>query len=1014
MAVIDNSVFDNPLFIQIRDTDVALTETNLVVVNGRTVTNEIPRRTDGVIITDGGVQLTEIRDASHVLGNLEFRVDYKIGWIYFNNTYYPDGTALDGISYRGRGVILYPIERLTTASGGTIGEGIVKVYDNDLLINSQVGKINFGANVNVANDPTDINKIIVTIDRGLETLVAMDLSNDIVYIPLLADDADGSEVGYIYDIANETTHKMTLDEIKLYSVKDVVANITEINDVTIPEVNNKIGANESDIDDLETEQSLQADRITVNEADIVTIESDIATIETKNSAQDVKITDNQLEIKSITESLSKISNDDIVEEVNGEEIIDLPTNTASGSPLRFRLDGLTEGINKVAYVNKTIDEIVYETLTYRDIYEGLDYPTEQPISSLFSTQPTQQNLDDWFVIFTAREGITKKVLTYKDVFETNNLITNPYFDVDGSWAVTGQTSYNVLKGYMEIVNADTIMSRIYQTGFEDIQGQDTYVSADLKTNSETGLFGLTYTDPEQMPSEITSSSWKQYSDILVGSNPSNVIQIRMTGAVIGSMFSIDNVFLLNLNIFDEDIDKATLDALLVYYKKYRAWLLDGVKFNKRLKSVGQNQIDISKYNRDLTGLASTGICQPMGEKLKIGRIRHNGFISGLEMFLQPNTEYRFTFSVEGYSAEGGGSMYIYKDAFYGNSLATNSIGGNGNFQTVFTTDDTGKALFGFYFGGESDSGDEYTVYNMMLTAGNTYPSYIPYTETFKYILANKEGSKLPNGVKDTIEYRDGKYYHIQRVGEHILVDADVNNYYTAPAITTYIFITKPLDYVDATYNGWSSEENIILETYNIHTTGASDIIENTGSVHASQIVNFILIVKKEKYASLVAARADLVGIKLFYELAQPIETEIQVFGNILGHSNGTVYVESVMQDVALYNSKLDVPNVDYPIESLETIEVVGADGFITKLDVSDAVVASDGLSFTHPSLAVNDMVYFTYYYSDSNPFGNTIITYMNSKYVLPNQDSSRFYKKVETVDDSSGTPEPVYTYVEVI
>ena len=39
-----------------------------------------------------------------------------------------------------------------------------------------------------------------------------------------------------------------------------------------------------------------------------------------------------------------------------------------------------------------------------------------------------------------------------------------------------------------------------------------------------------------------------------------------------------------------------------------------------------------------------------------------------------------------------------------------------------------------------------------------------------YLQANAKGYSLPNGVKDTIEYRNGKYYFVKRVD-----DTDLNN-----------------------------------------------------------------------------------------------------------------------------------------------------------------------------------------------------------------------------------------------
>ena len=54
-----------------------------------------------------------------------------------------------------------------------------------------------------------------------------------------------------------------------------------------------------------------------------------------------------------------------------------------------------------------------------------------------------------------------------------------------------------------------------------------------------------------------------------------------------------------------------------------------------------------------------------------------------------------------------------------------------------------------------------------------------------------------------------------------------------------------------------------------------------------------------------------------------------------------------------------------PIISLKKLQkIVG--GLAVDLTISSAVIAGDGLSFTHPSLASGDIVYFEYLYDDSN------------------------------------------------
>lgn len=155
--------FDVPIWISIRATPIATSETNLVVVDGRTILREIPRRLEGLTITDGSVTLTEIRDQYQELGDEEYRVDYNVGWIYFNNTYYPDGTSIDLLEYTGRGILLYPLERIIRGDGAFISDGIMSVYDDGVLLSDEIGGLDFRQNIEVEMHPTDTHRVIINV-----------------------------------------------------------------------------------------------------------------------------------------------------------------------------------------------------------------------------------------------------------------------------------------------------------------------------------------------------------------------------------------------------------------------------------------------------------------------------------------------------------------------------------------------------------------------------------------------------------------------------------------------------------------------------------------------------------------------------------------------------------------------------------------------------------------------------------------------------------------------------------
>ena len=121
-----------------------------------------------------------------------------------------------------------------------------------------------------------------------------------------------------------------------------------------------------------------------------------------------------------------------------------------------------------------------------------------------------------------------------------------------------------------------------------------------------------------------------------------------------------------------------------------------------------------------------------------------------------------------------------------------------------------------------------------------------------------------------------------------------------------------------------------------------------------------------KGTTLAEAKADLAGTDIYYQLATPIETPISVIGNATAYPNGTFLIEDVVRRSGVYSSGI---TVDKAISELDNIYKLNDDGSSTKLAVSGATVAGDGLSFTHTSLSNGDFVWFDYYYQGTNVKG---------------------------------------------
>jgi len=230
----------------------------------------------------------------------------------------------------------------------------------------------------------------------------------------------------------------------------------------------------------------------------------------------------------------------------------------------------------------------------------------------------------------------------------------------------------------------------------------------------------------------------------------------------------------------------------------------------------------------------------------------------------------------------------------------------------------------------------------MLEYGSTATTYEPYAHSDMFIKGNANGYILPNLTKDTIEFRDGKAYYIKRL--------------TVVAVTGVVAVNTT-NYPTALTGG---------QFINYLTAGGSE----TG---------------------VIGTNSTSGDGTLVYAIATPITTEIEARGILYGYPNGTVLIDDIMEDIALYSTSAVIENSSYPITALESIVKFDVNGVETVLAVSGATIAGDGLSFTHAGLTAGDYVYFTYYYGD-NVRGLVTVTYYDSKVVVTDSVTATVYK----------------------
>ena len=291
----------------------------------------------------------------------------------------------------------------------------------------------------------------------------------------------------------------------------------------------------------------------------------------------------------------------------------------------------------------------------------------------------------------------------------------------------------------------------------------------------------------------------------------------------------------------------------------------------------------------------------------------------------------------------------------------------------------------------NENGMQHTVSAMRIVSESEDKSQ----RTELYIPDYGELRSVPNGTADEIS--GGQL--IQRVKTIAITANAIIGLGTAGVNVDWVVISKPTDYIGYGTSGYATG-TFTFGNYTEKRISTLDLPENINCISSHGPETFYLVIPKGTYANLNAAKTALAGTKLTYQLAEPIITPINVSGTLLSYPKGTVYFEPVLPVAGIYTANgISVTNTDFPIESIERIYKIDfATGVETPIDVSKVVVAGNGLGFTHPDLADGDIVFFTYYYNTGTR-PKISATYFDSRYVLKDTVTGKFYKKVETVQN---------------
>lgn len=418
----------------------------------------------------------------------------------------------------------------------------------------------------------------------------------------------------------------------------------------------------------------------------------------------------------------------------------------------------------------------------------------------------------------------------------------------------------------------------------------------------------------------------------------------------------------------------------------------------RVKSVGKNLMpSFDKW----TMHPNTRLINNNEIEIKFNDIFSSPFIS-----IQQNKDY-----ILKYSTTRGGvrARLIYYDE--NKNLIENT---NGTLSDTFRIRHSLARYVRWNYYPSTDQPDYRCVKNMQLEEGTVATAYEPYRESTSYLSNVGELRSLPNGVKDEISIGAGGTVKTKRISDDIPVS---NTVYDSIDTETYTNV----DVIKTTVFGLAKAGTIgvdgqtrYYDKNGVELTEVAqadiDLEASVGKYYWHTDKTLWIIVAKGTYVDIAAARTGLGATSLNYQLAQPIITPVQVSGTLVSYPSGTVYIERVVPDAGLYTDKMTVLHKDLPIKALERLSKIDyTTGLETELNVSQAVISSDKLSFTHPSLAENDIVFFIYEYDRESTIPTTEIEYYDSRYVIEDKTTGKFYKWNIEVDN--GVPNIVLTEV---
>lgn len=629
-----------------------------------------------------------------------------------------------------------------------------------------------------------------------------------------------------------------------------------------------------------------------------------------------------------------------------------------------RLDNVDEKINQKAGKVK-VASIEKELRTFKNT-----------IANVNVNQEARQSVSGYGVVSLPKSAANGQVSsTIKGLTATNIIKNGNFADGVTGWVISNLSNLGISNGFVELENTTGNEGYMYTRLGKQSAGRKLYVVTTVQAilNNTTNVIqaydGTSYKSNIVNSGVITQGLTKIVSGIYTTSGETD-LRIRFFRTIDIGKAKIGRCMVIDLTATFGTGNEPTVEEC----DKIFTSCFDGTKSTisaSRLKCVGKNLFDKNKIQNGYILVQSTGNITS----------NSNWFVSG------------------------------YIDIDFLNSISTNTGVNNADLRICFYNKDKtfisgnwhSSGITGFRLW-EVPIGSKYirisekstNIDSIQVGKDTVATPYEPHVSSTAYLPNVGELRSLPNGTKDEVRVSGGKAEHIQRNKKYVLQTSDIL-YFGTGTNTDFVTFKKPLDYVSYGTTPLL-DSSAVLSGVSNGTTSYTDDVSKIWKLYGGSISEMGIIIPKGTYTDLASAKIALVGLEITYQLAEPIETPIEVSGTLISYPSGTIYVENAVADAGIYTDRFTILQQDCPIKEIERIAKVDfMTGVETEIDASQAIIAGDKLSFTHPYLADGDIVFVTYFYDREGTQGETTIEFYDSRHTLKDSVTGKFYKVVPTV-----------------